>query len=154
MTLPDGRVVAYTYDANGNRTSVKPPGRSRAPLHLYGCGQACVIRCRPAVAGAGATTYTYDVDRRLTAVTRPGGRTIRYGYDAAGRLASIAAPTGTTTFVYEAGDRPPRRRRQFRRVSGLRLYWLAAAAPDLVGHCVGERGSDLFFGLLGRLAIG
>ena len=81
---------------------MKPPGRL-AHRFTYTAVDELASYAPPAVAGTGATTYTYDVDRRLTAVTRPGGQTIRYGYDAAGRLASIAAPTGTTTFAYEAG---------------------------------------------------
>ncbi|HEU0155587.1 MAG TPA: RHS repeat-associated core domain-containing protein, partial [Stellaceae bacterium] len=98
-TLPGGRVVEYGYDPNGNRISVTPPGR--APHHFTYTPVDLVASYKPpAVTGAGATTYAYDLDRRIAKTTRPDGSTIRYGYDGAGRPTSIAMPTGTTTFGY------------------------------------------------------
>ena len=152
MTLPDGRVVAYTYDANGNRTSVKPPGRLAHRFTYTAVDELGVVRSA-GLRGTGVTTYTYDVDRRLTAVTRPGGQTIRDGYDAAGRLASIAAPTGTTTFAYEAGTG------RLARAVNSAEFWPTPTLARCRGAGPGRascRGASLglIFGLLGRLGIG
>lgn len=60
--------VTFTYDANGNRTSM--------------------------VDGAGSVTYEYDRLNRLTATTR-GGEGFSYGYDAAGNVSSRTYPDET-----------------------------------------------------------
>ena len=49
-----------------------------------------------------ATTFTYDVENRLTNATGAKNATLKY--DPAGRLYEVAAPSGTTRFVYD-GDR-------------------------------------------------
>ena len=51
----------------------------------------------------GATTFTYDVENRLTSATG-GGKHATLKYDPAGRLYEVAAPSGTTRFVQD-GDR-------------------------------------------------
>jgi RHS repeat-associated protein len=103
-TLSDGRLITYTYDANGNLASVMPPG-SPAHSFSYTSVDLRAAYTPPAVSGTGATIYAYDLDRHLTTLTRPDGRTIGYGYDAAGRLRSIATPTGNITFAYAATGR-------------------------------------------------
>ena len=52
------------------------------------------------MAGTGITTYTYDLDRDLTMITRPDGETIDYGYNNSGQLISVGSPAGTTTYTY------------------------------------------------------
>jgi len=51
-------MVAYSYDSDGNRTSM--------------------------VDSQGTTTYAYDALDRLTAVNNSGGKTVSYGYDPVG----------------------------------------------------------------------
>ena len=65
-----GEILAYTYDAAGNRTSV--------------------------TTSAGTTTYTYDALNRLETVTDASGTTT-YAYDAVGNVASTSRPNGVTT---------------------------------------------------------
>jgi len=100
-TLPDGRVINYTYDANGNLTSVTPPGKSAHDL-AYNAVSTPTSYTPPTVLGTGPTTYAYDLDRELTQITRPDGKTITFGYDSGGRLISIGTPTGTASFTYDA----------------------------------------------------
>jgi YD repeat-containing protein len=100
-TLPDGRIVRYGYDANGNLTSATPPGKL-AHDFAYTAVDLIASYTPPAISGTGATTYTYNLDRDLTTITRPDRETIKYGYDTAGRVTSIAVPTGTTTYTYNS----------------------------------------------------
>jgi RHS repeat-associated protein len=74
-----GAVIAYTYDATGNRTSV--------------------------TSSQGTITYTYDVLNRLNSVVDVTGTTT-YAYEAAGNLASMVYPNGvTTTYTYDTLNR-------------------------------------------------
>jgi RHS repeat-associated protein len=100
--LPEGREIGHGYDANGNMISIAPPGRpnhefSYTPVDLE--GQYAPPNVGP---GTGATTYTYNLDRQLTQVTRPDGRTVSFAYDAGGRLSSRTIQRGTTTYAYDA----------------------------------------------------
>ncbi len=77
-SLTDGvPPVAYTYDANGNRTGMTD--------------------------GAGAVNYAYDVRDRLTSVTR-GADTFSYVYDADSNVVSRTYPDGTATAATFDGD--------------------------------------------------
>jgi RHS repeat-associated protein len=102
QTLPDGRQIAFTYDANGNVTSITPPGK---PAHVFAYTPVDLQgRYTPPDVGIGptATTYAYNLDKQLTTITRPDGQQVGFGYDATGRLGTIAAPQGPTTFNYDA----------------------------------------------------
>ena len=101
VTLPDGRVINYDHDANGNLTSVTPPGES-AHDFAYTAVDLPSSYTPPTVAGTGATTYTYDLDRDLTTITRPDGETIQLNYDNAGRLSSTVTPTETINYTYNS----------------------------------------------------
>ncbi len=100
QTLPDGRFIGFTYDANSNVASVTPPGRpahgfNYTPVDLTG-GYTAPL--------SGATTYTYNADRQLTAITRPGS-SISLDYDPAGRLATITTDRGTQQYAYDTKGR-------------------------------------------------
>jgi RHS repeat-associated protein len=100
QTLPDGRMVGFTYDASGNVTSVTPPGR---PPHKFAFTPVDLQQSyTPPDLGTGstATTYSYDLDRRLTAMTRPDGRMVLFGYQQ-GRLASVIFDRGTIHLSYD-----------------------------------------------------
>lgn len=73
---PDDSVQSrfdYTYDANGNRTSMTTL--------------------------AGTTTYDYDPIGQLTAVTYPGGRHATYEYDAVGNRVTVTDNSTPTTYT-------------------------------------------------------
>jgi RHS repeat-associated protein len=98
-TLADGRILHFTYDANGNLTSLTPPGKM-AHMFSYNAVNFPASYTPPVVTGAGATTYAYDKDQRLTTITRSDTKTIVFKYDTADRLSSLVAPTETVNFAY------------------------------------------------------
>jgi len=100
QTLPDGRLVGLSYDADGNLTAVTPPGRS---AHRFAFTPVDLLQAyTPPDLGSGptVTTYSYDLDRRLTAISRPDGKTVLFGYQQ-GRLASVNFDTGTINLTYD-----------------------------------------------------
>ena len=102
ITHPDGRAVGLGYDANGNLTTVTPPAR---PDHTFGYSALDLetSHTTPAVGGASAvTTRGYDLDRRLTSLTRPDGEVVSVTYDAGGRVATVTTPDETLTHAYHA----------------------------------------------------
>jgi len=72
------RVTLYTYDNNGNKTSV-----SVQRSYVNAQGQSVVA--------FDTTTYGYDADNRLITVTE-NGNTITTAYDALGRIISVTGP--------------------------------------------------------------
>ena len=69
----------FTYDGNGN-TSTKADA-------------------------SGTTTYTWDVENRLTSVTLPGtAGTVTFKYDPFGRRIQKSSPSGATIYLYDASN--------------------------------------------------
>ena len=68
----------YSYDLNGNRTSMIDP--------------------------TGLTTYTYDALNRLTSITNNKGITTTFTYDALGRRTSMTHGNGVVTTYREMGS--------------------------------------------------
>jgi RHS repeat-associated protein len=99
QTLPGGRTILFGYDTDGNLTSVTPPSR---PAHAFTVTPVGLMATYtpPAIAGAGATLYSYNRDRQLTAVGRPDGQTVSFGYDR-GRLATVTTPSDAYQFGYD-----------------------------------------------------
>jgi YD repeat-containing protein len=83
QTLPDGRVILFTYDSNVNVTSLTPTGR---PLHAFDCTQVDLEslyappNAQPPLADPH-TLYSYNLDRQLTRITRPDGGIVDFAYD-------------------------------------------------------------------------
>ncbi len=100
QTLPGAQVIRYTYDANGNLIGLTPPGRPRHNLAYTAVEQFAQYSPPDVNAGADATQYSYNVDRRLTLVTRPDGTTIGVGYDNVGRPAAVTLGRGAITSAY------------------------------------------------------
>ena len=79
-TGPDGRAIAYQYDAAGNRTAIVTP--------------------------AGTTAYTFDALNRTATVTDPTGGKTAFAYDLTGNRTRTAFADGTVeTRTYDARDR-------------------------------------------------
>jgi YD repeat-containing protein len=53
-------------------------------------------------ASTPATSYSYDLDRRLSNVARPDGVSVSYSYDYTGRLQSLTMPLGTVYYGYDS----------------------------------------------------
>jgi RHS repeat-associated protein len=92
QVFTDGSQVGFSYDANGNVTSVTPPGR---PEHDFGYTPADLMSSYtpPAVAATGATTYEHNLDKQPTVVHRPDGSQSVTTYDSAGRVATVTYPS-------------------------------------------------------------
>jgi RHS repeat-associated protein len=100
QVLPDGREIHYNYDANGNLTSIIPPGRSTHAF-AYTAVDLAEFYLPPEIgAGPCFTQYVYNLDRQPVQVRRPDGTTVDLAYDSAGRVSAIASPDGQTTFGY------------------------------------------------------
>lgn len=102
--MPDGREVSYSYDANGNLTSLVPPSR---PAHEFGYTSRNQEESYtpPDVGGEAerATTYEYNLDKQPVSATRPDSGKIEYSYDAAGRASKVTHPDGEMTYAYDQG---------------------------------------------------
>jgi len=94
--LPDGRVISFGYDANGNLTSITPPGH---PAHgfAYSAIDLPSSYTAPDVSGGNQTTYSYNLDQQLTTITRPDNQTISFAYDSGARLSTVTIPAAFIT---------------------------------------------------------
>ncbi len=108
--LADGREIQYAYDANGNLTTLTPPGR---PAHGF---EYTVVDLTHKYAppevppdSNWATYYTYNLDKQLTRTLLPGGDSIAVRYDTTGcdcgslsRPAEITFDRGSLAFIYDS----------------------------------------------------
>lgn len=99
--VPLGRTEHYTYDSNGNLTSVQPAGQPLHTLDYTASDLQSDYSPPPESGGASSTHYTYNLDRQLTEIVQPGGVTITFGYDSAGRPSSLTHPLGGTSASYD-----------------------------------------------------
>lgn len=102
VTLPDSRVIGYTYDSNGNMTSVTPPSK---PAHnfTFNAMELTSAYQPPTLTGVSTvnTTYTYNLDKQLTQITRPDGTSVTNNYNATtGLLSSKALGRGSFAYSY------------------------------------------------------
>ena len=102
-TLPDGREISFTYDANGNLTSLTPPGKS-AHVFNYTAGDQQDKYTPPKLTGVDTITrYTYNKDKQITQITRPDGKVLDYAYDpVSGKLNTLTIPRGIYQTSYDA----------------------------------------------------
>ena len=114
----------YTYDANGNRLTIKDGnghitnftydalGHEKSesdPLgHTWQYGyDKDGNRISQLDANGKTTTYTYDALKRQTLIDYPApDADVTFSYDAAGRRVNMTDGLGTTTWEYDALDRP------------------------------------------------
>ena len=98
--LPGQRSIGYSYDGNGNLTSITPPDR-QAYLFAYSPVDLPTEFTAP---GTAPTRYVYDRDRRLTRVIRPDQSTIDLSY-ANGRITTITTADRLVVPAYDAEGR-------------------------------------------------
>lgn len=104
-TLADGRVILVSYDADGNVTTITPPGR---PAHAFAYNAVNLETdyTPPALGSQPVVThYDYNLDKQPVKLTRPDGQTASFAYDAGGRLASLATSMGNISYGYASGGR-------------------------------------------------
>jgi len=106
QVYPDGQVVSLSYDSGGNLTSVTPPGRLPHRFSFTSVGLRQSYTPPDLGNGQTATTYTYDLDRRLTALTRPDGKMVAFGYQQ-GHLARVSFSRGTINLTYDPATSLP-----------------------------------------------
>jgi YD repeat-containing protein len=96
--------VGFSYDVNGNLTTLTPPGQPAHVFRYTPIDQEGEYQ-PPPVAGVSdpRTFFDYDLDKRLDLLTRPDGTALDFQYDSAGRLAALVRPAGTTLFSYADG---------------------------------------------------
>ena len=102
QSLSWGSTLAVGYDANGDTTSLTPPGEG-AHGFSYSAVDDLLTYVPPAVAGAGATTYSYNQDRQLIGIAKPDGQAVALSYDSGGRLSTVSSPAGQITYAYQPG---------------------------------------------------
>jgi len=102
QTLPDGRVIAYSYDNLGNLLSITPPGRSPHVFNYTAVSLEAGYTPPSLGAGSTATSYQYNLAKQLTSVTRPDGQLLSLTYDTGARLAAQTLPRGSVSYGYHA----------------------------------------------------
>jgi RHS repeat-associated protein len=127
VTDPLNQITHYGYDLNGNRTSVTDANNHTTsyaydalnrlqvetdPLNrqtTYQYDAASHLSQRTDARGL-VTKYSYDAENRLVQVQHWNGSTpldsVSYTYDAVGNRLTLQDPTGTTSYVYDALNRP------------------------------------------------
>jgi RHS repeat-associated protein len=98
----NGKTVAVSYDSNGNLTAITPPGK---PLHQFDFTPVDLLAAyNPPALGTGvaSTSYSYNLDHRLTQISRPDGRSVGIGYDTGGRLETVFLSDGALRLSYDS----------------------------------------------------
>ncbi len=103
-TTHEGDTTSFAYDAAGNVVGVTPPGQPEhtlayTPVDLL---ESYTTPSPDGTAPAALYQYEYDLDRRVTGITQPGGSTVAVGYDSSSQVDSMIHPGGTLTFGYDA----------------------------------------------------
>jgi RHS repeat-associated protein len=103
----NGNDTTYTYDSAGNPATITRP----APLGSIAYTYDAAGRITTAKDGKNQTaTYTYDNNDRLTqiryATTCLTATCVTYTYDKAGNLTTRVDAAGTTTYTWDAQNRP------------------------------------------------
>ena len=92
VAYPDASVVAYTYDANGNRLTMSDS--TGVTAYSYDALDRLV---RKTDSQGKVLSYVYDGVGNVTALGYPGGQSVAYSYDQGERLSSLTDWLGKTT---------------------------------------------------------
>lgn len=100
LVEPGGRTLDLTRDGLGDLTRLAIVGGATHLLTHTDFGKLASYTAPDAGSGPAVTSFTYDADEHLTRITRPGGQTIDFSYDAAGRQIARTVAAGATTFTH------------------------------------------------------
>jgi RHS repeat-associated protein len=102
---PDGAETVFGWDANGNLTSVTPPGK---PAHHQ---EFSSVNLQSSYSPPGLTSSTtlsgHNLDRQPTIKTHADGLTLEHIYDGDGRLDLIQTPDGPVDYAYFSSNPCP-----------------------------------------------
>lgn len=99
---PASEVITYSYDTNGigfYQTGRLTRITDATGATIYGYDhRGNLIERRQSIGStaSAALSYAYDLADRITQITYPSGRMVRYGYDAKGRVGSIETRASAT----------------------------------------------------------
>lgn len=105
VTLPDSRTIAMDYDDRGNLTSVTTPN-SKVSTLTPNSWDSLIEFLPPAVTGIATpeTIYEYDLDQRLTKITKPDATEVEFLYGSTtGNLESVTTPQGSNYIALDNG---------------------------------------------------
>ncbi len=102
LSLPGNRVVSFRFDGSGSLLGLTPPGGDE---HTFGYSDVDLndVYTPPHVSDVAdpATSYTYNLDRQLSEVARPGGGRVQLKYNSQhGWLDSLSIARGRKTYTY------------------------------------------------------
>ncbi|MBV8172719.1 MAG: RHS repeat protein [Candidatus Eremiobacteraeota bacterium] len=109
--VPSGSKILLGYDTVGNLQTVQDENHSSAnTTYSYDAAHRMVSMVQT-LSGAPSnqitTSFGYDVQDNLNAVTDPNGNQTTYAFDDFGRARSQTSPvSGTTTYTYDADANP------------------------------------------------
>ena len=101
--LPEQREIHYSYDKNGNLTSITPPGQPTHHFDYTPVDQPA--QYSPPVLNTvpkPQTQYQYNLDKQITQITRPDGQSIDFTYNlSSGQLIALHLPHGQKSYEYD-----------------------------------------------------
>ncbi len=102
LTRPDGKVIAFQYDAQDNLTRLTPPGQPGHDQGYTPAGRDQSYQTPPDDGGAVARTeWGRDRDGLLTAIARADGVVVTIARDGAGRAEVVSLPRGQVVASYD-----------------------------------------------------
>lgn len=98
-TQADGTLLAYDYDATGNRTlvSITKAGQTTPTTTHYTYDG--FNRLETVIDASGTTTYTYDAVGNLDTVTYPNGLLTDYDYNTVNQLTTVTTRNAENTVI-------------------------------------------------------
>jgi len=100
LTDFDGSVTSFTYDAQNRMLTRTAPGGVLVTYTYTGDGKRSTV-----TDARGTTSYSYDLDGKLTGITQPVTGNIGYGYDDFGRLGEVTTANGSVAYTYDVLNR-------------------------------------------------
>lgn len=103
-TLDDGRQIDFSYDNNGNMTSISPPGKLPAEMSYTALSQLETYDPPYAGFNLDIMSWDYNIDGQVSAVHQPGGTSLVFTYDNAGRFLSYVHDMYGVTAGYDENN--------------------------------------------------